>query len=97
MIVSRLDADGKLALPAELLDALGIRPGDEVGFYDQGGQMVIFRNPLDDEVDEELGMTYGEVRGMLAETENEPTYPAEEVFERVLTHIDELARKSNAA
>lgn len=97
MILTSLDDDGKLTLPKKVLDALGIKPGDEVGFYEEGGQMVIFRNPPDDEIDEELGMTYGEVRAMLAEAEEGEPIPAEQAFAEIREHIRKVARSSNAA
>jgi bifunctional DNA-binding transcriptional regulator/antitoxin component of YhaV-PrlF toxin-antitoxin module len=80
MIVTRLDADGKLALTKELLDALDLKPGDEIGLHVEEGQVVMVRHAPDDEVDEELGMTYGEIRAMLAEAEEGETVSIEEAF-----------------
>lgn len=96
MILSRLEPDGKLALPEELIRALGLSPGDQVGFHFEDGQAVLFRDDPD-EVEPITGLTTREIRALLAEAEGGPTYPAEEVFERLHAHIDEVARRSNAA
>jgi bifunctional DNA-binding transcriptional regulator/antitoxin component of YhaV-PrlF toxin-antitoxin module len=96
MMVSRLDADGKLALPKELVELLGLSPGDQVGFHVKDGQAVLFRDDPD-EVEPITGLTTREIRVLLAEAEEGEPVPAEEAFAQVRAHIEEVARKANAA
>jgi bifunctional DNA-binding transcriptional regulator/antitoxin component of YhaV-PrlF toxin-antitoxin module len=96
MILASLDADGRLILPKEVLKALGLSPGDQVGFSLEGDQAVIFRDDPD-EIEPVTGLTTREIRALLAETEGQETYPADEVFARLHAHIEEVARRSDAA
>lgn len=43
MIVSRLNADALAAIPAEVLDALGLKPGDPIGFEIEDGEVRLTR------------------------------------------------------
>jgi AbrB family looped-hinge helix DNA binding protein len=39
--MSRMTSKGQVTIPKEIRDKLGLEPGDEVGFREEGGQMVI--------------------------------------------------------
>ena len=86
MIVIRLDADGKVALPQEVLDALELTPGDKVGFAVENGEVILFRAAPDDEVDEETGLKVGELRALIEEGQKGPYISMEEAVARLRAH-----------
>lgn len=97
MIVTRLDADARASIPAEVMDALGLKPGDRIAFNIVDGEVILHRFQSEEEIDEETGMTIGALRAFVAEGLDGPTIPMEEAFDQVRAHIDEVARRSNAA
>jgi bifunctional DNA-binding transcriptional regulator/antitoxin component of YhaV-PrlF toxin-antitoxin module len=86
MIVKRLEAGDPAVIPEELLAELGLKPGDEIGFAVDDGEVRVFRNPPLDEIDEETGLTIGELRAMIAEGRRGPYIPAEEALGRLREH-----------
>ena len=51
MIVAKVTSKGQVTLPKKVRDRLGVHPGEEVGFEEEGGVMVIkkavTRSPFD--------------------------------------------------
>lgn len=43
MLSSSVTTKGQVTIPIELREKLGIRPGDRVGFVDEGGRIVLQR------------------------------------------------------
>lgn len=43
MLSSSVTAKGQVTIPIELREKLGIKPGDRVGFVDEGGRIVLQR------------------------------------------------------
>lgn len=86
MIIGPIDAEASAAIPAEVVGALGLKPGDEVGFDIADGVVSLFRNRSDEEMDEETGLTIAELRAFVAEGSKGPYIPAEEAFARLRAH-----------
>jgi AbrB family looped-hinge helix DNA binding protein len=42
--VTRMTSKGQVTIPKEIRDKLGIAPGDDVGFREEGGQMILYNN-----------------------------------------------------
>lgn len=88
MIVNRINADAQATIPPEILDELGLTPGDEVGFDIIGGRVVLTRpdGGFSDEHDETLetltGLDTATVKALVdkALDDPRPSIPAEEVF-----------------
>lgn len=99
MIVARIDVDGAAVIPAEVLEGLGAKPGDQIGFEIIDGVVSVFRYPADDEIDGDTGLSYGKLRTLIKEADDDPrpSIPIEEAFAQVRAHIGEVARRSNAA
>lgn len=99
MIVTRLDADATAVIPAEVLEGLGVKLGDQIAFEISDGEVSIFRYPLDAEIDEDTGLSYGELRALIKEADDDPrpSIPIDEAFAQVRDHIQEVARRSDAA
>lgn len=91
MIVTRIEADARALLPAEVLDALKIEPGDAVGFDISDGVVRIFRHPSDDEIDADTGLTCGALRVLIKEAVDDPrpSIPAEQAFANVRRRMEE--------
>ncbi|HEX8535496.1 MAG TPA: AbrB/MazE/SpoVT family DNA-binding domain-containing protein [Allosphingosinicella sp.] len=86
MIVKRLEAGAPAVIPDELLAELGLKPGDEIGFAVEDGEVRVFRKPPLEGLDEETGLTTSELRAFIAEGMKGPYIPAEEAFARLRTH-----------
>ena len=86
MIVKRLEVGDPAVIPEELLAELGLKPGDEIGFAVEDGEVRVFRNPPLDEIDEETALRIDELRAMIAEGMKGPYIPAEEAFDRLKAH-----------
>lgn len=43
MLSSSVTTNGQVRIPVELREELGIKPGDRVGFVDEGGRIVLQR------------------------------------------------------
>lgn len=43
MLSSSVTTKGQVTIPIELREKLGIKPGDRVGFVDEGGRIVLQR------------------------------------------------------
>lgn len=43
MLSSAVTTKGQVTIPVELREKLGIKPGDRVGFVDEGGRIVLQR------------------------------------------------------
>lgn len=99
MIVTRMNADATAAIPAEVLEGLGVKPGDQIAFEIIDDEVNVFRYPPDDEIDEDTGLAYGELRALIKEADEDPrpSIPIDEAFAQVRAHIGEVARRSNAA
>lgn len=82
MIVTRLDSHGNAEIPSEVSTALGLKPGDRIGFRVEADQVILYRHADDDEMDEETGMTIGQLRALVAEAFDDPadSIPAEQAF-----------------
>jgi AbrB family looped-hinge helix DNA binding protein len=39
--MTRMTSKGQVTIPKSIRDKLGLEPGDEVGFREEGGQMII--------------------------------------------------------
>lgn len=99
MIVTRMDADANAVIPAEVLERLGAKPGDQIAFEIIDGEVNLFRYPPDDEIDEDTGFSYGELRALIKEADDDPrpSTPIDEAFAQVRAHIEEVARRPDAA
>lgn len=99
MIVTHMNADATAVIPAEVLESLGVRPGDQIGFEIIDGEVSVFRYPADDEIDEDTGLSHGELRAMIKEADDDPrpTIPAEEAFARAFARIKQVRRRRDAA
>jgi AbrB family looped-hinge helix DNA binding protein len=42
--MTRMTSKGQVTIPKEIRDKLGIGPGDEVGFREEGGQMILYND-----------------------------------------------------
>ncbi len=98
MIVTRINADAQVTIPQEVLAALGLKPGDEIGFTVSDGVVSLFRNPSDDEIDEDTGLTFGALRALIKEAIDDPrpSIPVEQAFAEVRAHIDSRRREQRA-
>lgn len=85
MIVTRIEADVRAVIPTEVLNALAIKPGDEIGFNINDGVVSVFRNPSDDEIDGDTGLTYGALRALIKQAVDDPrpSISADEAFANV--------------
>lgn len=94
MIVSRLDADGKLALPQDVLELLDLQPGDELVIELVDGRAVLTRAPQPGDEEEDAA-----VQAAIDEYLQNPgpTVSAEEAFARIHAHIEAAARGRDAA
>lgn len=99
MIVTRMDADANIVMPAEVLERLGVGPGDQIAFEVIDGEVNVFRYPADDEIDEDTHLIYGELRALIKEADDDPrpSIPIDEAFAQVHAHIQEVARRPDAA
>jgi bifunctional DNA-binding transcriptional regulator/antitoxin component of YhaV-PrlF toxin-antitoxin module len=94
MISARLDTDGKLALPQDVLELLGLEPGDELVIELMDGRAVITRAPQSADLEEEAA-----VQAAIDEYLKNPgpTYPVEEVRARLHARFETRARGRDAA
>lgn len=99
MIVTRLDSHGNAKIPGEVAKALGLGRGDEIGFHISDGTVSLFRNPPDDEIDEETGLTIGALRALIKEAIDDPrpSIPAEQAFAELREHVAARHREKRAA
>jgi AbrB family looped-hinge helix DNA binding protein len=44
--MTRVTSKGQVTIPKEIRDRMGIGPGDEVGFQEEGGKMVLVNEEL---------------------------------------------------
>lgn len=99
MILTRINADAQVTIPQEVMAALGLKPGDEIGFTVSNGAVSLFRNPSDDEIDGDTGLTYGVLRALIKEAVDDPrpSVPAEQAFAELRAHIDSRRQERRAA
>ena len=92
MKIAGLDADGKLALPPDVLEDLGLEPGGEVRLRVEDGRLIL-ENANPDDRDEEI--VQAAIVGYLQNPG--PTYSVEEVKPRLHARFEARARGRNAA
>lgn len=90
MILTRLDADANVVIPAEMLERLGVKPGDQIAFEIIDGELSVFRYPTDDEIDEDTELSYGELRALIKEADDDPrpSVPIDEAFANVRRRLE---------
>lgn len=93
MIVTRLDADASGPIPVEIIETLGLKPGDSIGWHFLNGRFIVRRAVPDEEIDEDTGLPMAELRTLIGEARDGPTISAEEAFAGLRAH----ARKRRAA
>lgn len=88
MIIKRINADAQATIPPEILDELGLTPGDEVGFDIIGGRVVLtrpdggFGDEQDDDLETLTGLDTATLKALIDKALNDPrpSIPADEVF-----------------
>lgn len=93
MIMAQVTTELAAALPAEVVRALQLLPGDEIGFEIEGDSVRLTR-PEDEEID--LGLTREDLRALIAEGMEGPILSADEVFANVRQHLEERSADSAA-
>lgn len=93
-----MEADLQAVIPTEILDALKVKPGDEIGFDITDGVVSMFRYPSDDEIDQDTGLRYGALRALIKEAIDDPrpSIPAEQAFAELRAHIDSRRQEKRA-
>lgn len=86
MIVTRLDADAGGIIPPEIIETLGLKPGDSIGWHFLNGRFIVRRAMPDEEIDEETGLPMAELRALIDEARDGPTLSAEEAFAELRAH-----------
>jgi len=95
MITARLDSEGKLALPQDVLELLDIEPGDELVIELVNGRAILTRASQRSDEEEEA-MVQAAIDEYLGKPQG-PTYSIEEVRAHLHAHIETVARKRDAA
>lgn len=88
MIVTRLDADASGTIPAEIIETLGLKPGDSIGWHFLNGRVIFRRAMANEEIDDETGLPMSELRTMIAEARDGPTVSADEAFADLRAHAE---------
>lgn len=85
MIVTRIDANAP-AIPAEVLETLGLKPGDSIGWHFLNGRFIVRRAVADEAIDEDTGLPMAELRMLIDEAREGPTMSMEDAFADLRAH-----------
>ena len=86
MILAQLDSDARAEIPAEVLEAFGLRPGDSVGFSFVNGRFILRPASTGEEMDQEIGVPLAELRALIEEGSTGSTVSATEAFAELRAH-----------
>lgn len=97
MIEGSISSRGRITIPPEVRDALGLRPGDMLRYEIEGDHVILSRGTDEHGADDLV--SDDELRPIIeaALADDRPTYPAEEVFARLRQHIETLRESKDAA
>ena len=86
MIVTHFDYGAGNSIPAEVIETLGLKPGDSIGWHFLNGRFIVRRAMADEEIDEETGLPMAELRTLIDEARDGPTMSADEAFAQLRAH-----------
>ena len=98
MIYSEVLPRGRIDIPVEVREALGLKPGDKLRYEIDGDRVVLSKGGNEEDHGDDL-MTNEELKPIIdaALADDRPTLSADEAFAEIRAHIAVVAGRADAA